>query len=208
MDIIKSIEHEQLKSKIPMLKVGDTVDENNLFTIDGLIEITLPESVKDDKPALGTNATLDKDNYTTRFFIKDTDAYVNKTHINSHQTASIKTVFNSWSEWSAPVYTKEETYLKLTQGQIVNDMMYYIFDFSLNAGETLKEIEKFVNLGKDTDPLDFFKSFELKNDGKGYQNYSFKYDLDISRTNTAWESYPWAQYRTTEKVFNDSYGLY
>ena len=25
MDIIKSIEHEQLKSKIPMLKVGDTV---------------------------------------------------------------------------------------------------------------------------------------------------------------------------------------
>ena len=25
MDIIKSIEHEQLKSKVPMLKVGDTV---------------------------------------------------------------------------------------------------------------------------------------------------------------------------------------
>ena len=56
--------------------------------------------------------------------------------------------------------------------------------------------------------LDTYYLFELKNDGKGYQNYSFKYDLDISRTNTAWESYPWAQYRTTEKVFNDSYGLY
>lgn len=155
------------------LKVGDTVDENNLFTIDGLIEITLPESINENKPAFGTSATLDKDNYTTRFFIKDTNAYVNKTHFNSHQTASRKTIFNSWSEWSAPVYTKDETYLKLTQEQIVNDMMYYIFDFSLNAGETLKEIEKFVNLGKDTDPLDFFKSFELKNDGTNdyYQCY-------------------------------------
>ncbi len=155
------------------LKVGDTVDEHNLFTIDGLIEITLPEEKTEDKPTFGTSATLDKDYYTTRFFIKDTDAYVNKTHTNLHYTASRKNIFSSWGSWEGPTTNVTQTYLKLTQAQIVQDMMYYVFDFSLNAGDTLAEIEKFVNLSSDTDPLDFFKSFELKNDGTNnyYQCY-------------------------------------
>ncbi len=56
--------------------------------------------------------------------------------------------------------------------------------------------------------LDTYYMFELKNDGYGYQDYSFKYDVDIKMTDIAWRGYLWQQQRDTTTSLNDSYGLY
>ncbi len=56
--------------------------------------------------------------------------------------------------------------------------------------------------------LDAYYMFELKNDGYGYQDYSFKYDVDIQMTDIAWRGYLWQQERNTTASLNDSYGLY
>jgi hypothetical protein len=50
--------------------------------------------------------------------------------------------------------------------------------------------------------------FELKNDGNGYQDYSFKFDVGIKMTDIAWKGYIWQQLRDTDATMNDSYGLY
>ena len=58
MDIIKSIEHEQLKSKIPMLKVGDTVKVHVRIKEGNRESIQVFEGIIIKKQGGGVNATF------------------------------------------------------------------------------------------------------------------------------------------------------
>ena len=58
MDIIKSIEHEQLKSKIPVLKVGDTVKVHQRIKEGNRERIQVFEGIIIKKQGGGINATF------------------------------------------------------------------------------------------------------------------------------------------------------
>ena len=58
MDIIKSIEHEQLKSKVPVLKVGDTVKVHVRIKEGNRERIQVFEGIIIKKQGGGVNATF------------------------------------------------------------------------------------------------------------------------------------------------------
>ena len=58
MDIIKSIEHEQMKNKIPLLKVGDTVKVHVRVKEGNRVRIQVFEGIIIKKQGGGVNATF------------------------------------------------------------------------------------------------------------------------------------------------------
>ena len=67
---------------------------------------------------------------------------------------------------------------------------------------------QFANIYSGSYEMNCYYLFELKNDGNGYQDYSFKFDVGIKMTDIAWKGYIWQQLRDTDATMNDSYGLY
>ena len=155
------------------LNVGDTVDKNNLFTIDGLVEIDYTTSVDEDKGTLnlGTTGTRKYSNILTQYFIKDTDAYIKKDKKQYQSDGSRKNIIKDWT-WT-DYYIKNEDYYfcHLDQATMVQDMLYYILVFSLEQSSLYSTIE---NLMKDNSVdtsklLSYFKYFKAIEDQNKFQ---------------------------------------
>jgi hypothetical protein len=67
---------------------------------------------------------------------------------------------------------------------------------------------QFANVYSGSYEMNCYYLFELKNDGNGYQDYSFKFDVSIKMKDIAWKGFIWQQLRDTDSTLNDSYGLY
>lgn len=65
----------------------------------------------------------------------------------------------------------------------------------------------YAGLGKSL-LLDTYYMFEVKNNGSGYQDYSFKFDVEINMKNVAWKIYPWQQLKDLNASYNEEYGMY
>lgn len=147
------------------LRVGTDLDSHNLFTVKAIIEIVNKgEETKPKAVSFDTEFIKHFDMTSTKFYIKDTDAYIHQQRNTLCSKGTKKKLSQTWSwgEW----YTGsiKDIYLKTTQEQMVNDMMYYIFDFSLDAKETLEQIQKFIGMDIDMDFLSLFKYFKLVNE--------------------------------------------
>ncbi len=158
------------------LNVGDSVDENNLFTIDGLIEIDYTSNVNEDKGALSTKGTRKYSNILTKYYIKDTDAYIKKDKTQYQSDGSRKNIFSSWT-WTDYYVTNEDYYFcHLDQATMVSDMLYYILVFSLEQSSLYSSIENLmsensVDMSKILDYFKYFKAIENENKFQAKMNF-------------------------------------
>lgn len=163
------------------LKVGDTVDKNNLFTIDGLVEIYYTTDVTDTSTLVNTSATRTYSTIVTQYFIKDTDAYIKKDKKSFKSTGSRKTIFSSWT-WSDYTLTNDDLYyVHLDQATMVQDMLYYIMVFSLEQESVYEKIKDMANENSiDLDNmLGYFKYFKKIDNENKYQLYMRLVVLDV-----------------------------
>ena len=153
------------------LNVGDTVDKNNLFTIDGLVEIYYTTDVNDTSGVFNTSATRTYSTIVTQYFIKDTDAYIKKDKSTFQSTGSRKNIFGSWT-WTDYALTNEDLYyVHLDQKTMVQDMLYYIMVFSLEQSSVYDKIKEMASSNSiDLDNiLSYFKYFKKSDSEPKYE---------------------------------------
>ncbi len=145
------------------LSIGDELDENNLYTIKGYIIIN--NNKEGDWSTNFWSTSRSYDSRITKYIIKDTDAYIyQKKHYYEQSRA---TAFNSWKD---KTNTTTYSYFKTTQQSMLNDVLYYLVDFTLGAPDLYSQIVDAMGGSISLDFFDMFKYFKFIEDGK-YQVY-------------------------------------
>ena len=67
---------------------------------------------------------------------------------------------------------------------------------------------EYAATGHQTYSLETYYLFEAKNDGQGYQDYSFAFDIDVRMDNVAYDTWWWEQHDKIDFHDSESYGLY
>lgn len=164
------------------LKVGDTVDKNNLFTIDGLVEIYYTtDEVESDVNWFSKSGTKKYSTIVTQYFIKDTDAYIKKEK-KSYQNDGKSSVFsNNWTRSGYYITNDDLYYVHLDQATMVQDMLYYVMVFSLEQESVYENIKEYATDTKiDLDNmLSYFKYFKKIDNENKYQLYMRLAVIDV-----------------------------
>lgn len=145
------------------LSVGDELDANGLYKIKGYLIIN--NNKEGDWSTNTWNTSRSYDSRITKYIIKDTDAYI---YQNKHyHEQSRATLFNSWKD---KYNTTTYTYFKTTQQEMLNDILYYLIDFTLGAPDLYSQIVSAMGGDMGLNFFDMFKYFKFIENGK-YQAY-------------------------------------
>lgn len=82
---------------------------------------------------------------------------------------------------------------------------------SYQRGDSVKDMQwnyEYAEQGNNTYSLETYYLFEAKNNGIGYQDYSFGFDVEIHMDNVAYRHYWWEQHEEIDYHVSEEYGLY
>lgn len=142
------------------IRVGDTIGADNLYSVDGLIQIDC------DTPTKGGGLQYTK-TYThlcTQFLINDKNAYIHQ--IETSYASYKKYTFPSfwWTDYEVTSYKYD--YFKVTQQAMLQDILYYLLAYSLGASDLYDQVMDFIGKGMTLNIFTMFQYFKLAEAGK------------------------------------------
>ena len=81
------------------------------------------------------------------------------------------------------------------------------FNHSSEKQDQLQWSYQFAGYGK-TYYQEAYCLIEVEKGSKGYQDYSFKFDVEIKMDNSAWRNFPWERHYPVTLNANEEYGVY
>jgi len=165
------------------LRVGNYDDKSSLFTVDGYVKIINTEpKEKETSPTVPTTSrtTNTYPQNIIEYYIKNTNIYFKK----EEQVKTVKETREwnwkkfSYTDWStsSQTLTHTYTYMKTTQEGMINNIIYYLVEFTLDQQDLKEKIldnETIKNLFNNTDAdfLEYFKYFKKIDNNNYFQCY-------------------------------------